>query len=271
MDVDGVTGDQLGPWHLGDARVGLAVAHVVVGGERRDGDEDAGDREQAGGTVHGSPWMIPGRIRLLAAGHAMCNATTVIEPRHAIDPPEDPPVAKAITLAFPEGDRWSALYAELHGLAHGMMARERGDHTLQTTALVHEAWMRLGGATAWEDRGQFLAAAARSMRCILVDHARTRGRLKRSGTEPTASFEGLAIADIYGEAVDLLALDAALDRLATTSELAARIVELRFFAGMSHAEIAEACKLSKRTVERTFRLARAVLFRDLGEAGPCPR
>jgi RNA polymerase sigma factor (TIGR02999 family) len=172
-----------------------------------------------------------------------------------------------------EGDRWSALYTELRGMAHALMGRERGEHTLQTTALVHEAWMRLG-EEGWEHHGQFMAAAARAMRCILTDHARTRGRIKRGNGVAPVPLEGLAIADVYGELVDLLALDAALDRLAACDELAAQIVELRFFAGMTHDEIALATGVSKRTVERTFRLARAYLYDALAHAPeqgpPCP-
>ncbi|MBX7083344.1 MAG: RNA polymerase subunit sigma-70 [Nannocystaceae bacterium] len=160
---------------------------------------------------------------------------------------------------------WSSLYAELHGLAHALMRRERDDHTLQATALVNEAWLRVGDEASWTSRGEFLAAAARAMRCILVDHARTRGRIKRNEGRATEPLDDLAIADAYGEAVDLLALDAALDRLARRNELAARIVELRFFAGMAHDEIAAVCHTPLRTVERTFRLARATLFRYLRE------
>lgn len=177
-------------------------------------------------------------------------------------PPRDDSTPRAAAL-------WSQLHAELHRLAHGLLRRERPDHTLQTTALVHEAWLRLGSDESWGGRGRFLAAAARSMRCILVDHARAHGRHKRGGGATTTSLdERFAVADVYGEAVDLLALDAALDRLAATHELGARIVELRFFAGMSHDEIAAACGVSLRTVERNFRLARACLYRELREETP---
>ena len=161
-----------------------------------------------------------------------------------------------------EGERWHALYAELRGLAHALMRRERAEHTLQTTALVHEAWLRLG-SDRWEQRAQFMAAAARAMRCILMDHARGRGRAKRGGGQ-SSSADVFAIADAYGELVDLLALDAALDRLAAVDEVAAQIVELRFFAGMNHDEVAAVCGISRRTVDRTFRLARAYLYEALG-------
>lgn len=162
-------------------------------------------------------------------------------------------------------DPWSALYLELRALARAVMRREHDGHTLQTTALVHEAWMRLRGDPAWASRAHFLATAARTMRRVLVDHARAKGRQKRDGGDrPLEIVGGDGLADLYTRAVDMLALDAALDRLAAQSELGARIVELRFFAGMSHPEIASVCGTSQRTVERTFRFARAYLYRDLG-------
>jgi len=165
-----------------------------------------------------------------------------------------------------EGERWIALYAELRELARALMRRERAEHTLQTTALVHEAWLRLG-SDRWEQRAQFMAAAARAMRCILTDHARGRGRLKRgSGEKPTGDV--FAIADAYGELVDLLALDAALDRLAAIDEIAAQVVELRFFGGMNHDEIAAICGISRRTVDRTFRFARAYLYQAMATPPP---
>jgi RNA polymerase sigma-70 factor (ECF subfamily) len=179
-------------------------------------------------------------------------------------PPEEPSPGVAV------GERWIALYAELRSLAHALMRGERSEHTLQTTALVHEAWLRLG-SNRWEQRAQFMAAAARAMRCILIDHARGRGRAKRGAGE-TPTGDGFAIADAYGQLVDLLALDAALDRLAAVDRVAAQIVELRFFAGMNHDEVAAVCGISRRTVDRTFRLARAYLYEALapdpaGESG----
>jgi RNA polymerase sigma factor (TIGR02999 family) len=158
----------------------------------------------------------------------------------------------------------SALYAELRSLAHGMMRRERGEHTLQTTALVHEAWLRLGSDGGWDDRHHFIGAAAHAMRRILVEHARARDREKRGGGVAKVQFDEPSIADAYSDAVDLLALDAALDRLALRNQNAARIVELRFFAGMSLPEIATASETALRTVERHFRFARAYLHRELG-------
>lgn len=163
--------------------------------------------------------------------------------------------------------RWAALYEELRALASSLMRHERGDHTLQTTALVHEAWLRFGRDDgSWNDRIHFLAIAGRAMRRVLVDHARTKGRKKRGGDATTVTLDDAAIVEAYGQGVDLLELDDALDRLEGHNPLGARIVELRFFAGMSHDEIATACGVSKRTVERNFRFARAHLFRDMSES-----
>ena len=169
-----------------------------------------------------------------------------------------PPTAPAPIPVVTEGERWIALYEELRRLARALMRGERAEHTLQTTALVHEAWLRLG-TDRWTQRAQFMAAAARAMRCILMDHARGRGRAKRGfGQKPVGDV--VEIADAYGEIVDLLALDGALDRLAAIDPVAGQIVELRFFGGMNHGEVASICGISRRTVDRTFRLARAYLY-----------
>jgi RNA polymerase sigma factor (TIGR02999 family) len=193
---------------------------------------------------------------------------------HALDEPRPRlPIRRPAAYAGVVEPAVSALYAELRSLAHGMMRRERGGHTLQTTGLVHEAWMRLGQDGQWDSRHHFLGAAAHAMRRILVEYARARGRDKRGGGAQVVSLDTAAdatIAELYGQAVDLLALDDALDRLAARSELGARIIELRFFAGMSHQEIATACGVSLRTVERSFRFARAYLHQALSEPEPNP-
>lgn len=173
----------------------------------------------------------------------------------------------------PDGtsQRWGALYEELRSVARSLMRRESGSHTLQTTALVHEAWLRFGrDDSMWTDRIHFLSVAGRAMRQVLVDHARGKGRVKRGGDVTTIALSDSVVSEAYGKTVDLLALDAALDKLEGHNPLGARIVELRFFAGMSHEEIATACGVSQRTVERNFRFARAHLFRDMSESRPCP-
>lgn len=163
-------------------------------------------------------------------------------------------------------DLMAMVYDDLRARAGALMRRERPDHTLQPTALVHEAWLRLVDQTAadFEDRGHFFAVAARSLRRVLVDHARGRGRDKRGGGVPRVPFDDERVA-AYEDAVDLLAVDEALDRLALEDPDTARLVELRFFAGLGHAEIAQLHGTSTRTIERRWRYARAWLFRALGD------
>jgi RNA polymerase sigma factor (TIGR02999 family) len=151
------------------------------------------------------------------------------------------------------------VYDELRKLAAARMASERADHTLDATALVHEAYLRLVGDQHFEGRAHFFAAAAEAMRRVLVDHSRNRARLKRGGggthridldrlTEPAAATDD-----------ELLALDEALERLARQYPQAAEIVKLRFFAGMTLDKAAETLRLSRRTANRQWGFARAWL------------
>lgn len=156
------------------------------------------------------------------------------------------------------------VYDELHRLAQAALRAERKDHTLQATALVHEAWLRLVGTQAFDARGRahFFGAAARSMRQILVDHARSRGAVKRGGAATRLPLDEALL--LWEErALDLLGLDEALGRLAAHDERLARIVELRFFAGCEMAEVAAQLGVSVPTVERSWRLARAWLRAEL--------
>src|SRR5215831_11866951 len=141
------------------------------------------------------------------------------------------------------------------------MARERRDHTLQTTALVHEAFIRLVDAqnVNWQDRAHFLGIAARLMRRVLVDHARERGAVKRGGGVANVPFEDGMVASVPGD-LDLLGLDRALEALALVDERKARVIDMRFFAGMTVEETAEALKVSADTVKRDWRLARLWLL-----------
>jgi RNA polymerase sigma factor (TIGR02999 family) len=159
------------------------------------------------------------------------------------------------------------VYDELRALAAARLARERPDHTLQPTALVHEAWMRLASKPEphWQDRQHFLRAAAAVMRCILVDHARHCGRQKRTpngdGRSPCTHL------GVYHErALDLLALDEALERLADMAPRQADIIELHFFAGLTMKEAGEVLGISERTAHADWRLARAWLWRELQES-----
>lgn len=160
------------------------------------------------------------------------------------------------------------VYEELRNIARGFMRRERSNHTLQPTALVHEAYLRLLGQNhvSWEGRGHFFSVAARMMRRILVDASRRRVRHKRGGGAQHEELTGSQIAGPKGELqqIDVLALDRALERLGVQDRRMVQIVELRFFAGLGVEEIASALQISEPTVKRSWSVARAWLARDLG-------
>lgn len=171
-------------------------------------------------------------------------------------------------------DLFQLVYGELREAAHAQRRSWAGDETLNTTALVHEAYLRLVDQSApdWRNRAHFLAAASRAMRHILIDYARRRRAKKRGGPRPglslheiEAALEGSADST---EAQDeaLVALDAALERLERASERQSRIVECRFFGGMTIPETAEALGVSPATVKRGWAAAQAWLYRDLLEA-----
>jgi RNA polymerase sigma factor (TIGR02999 family) len=157
------------------------------------------------------------------------------------------------------------LYVELRKIASQYMRSERSDHTLQPTALVHEAYLKLVDQkrVQWQNRAHFLAVAARTMRRILVDHARRQKAEKRGGGGKMTLHENLESSD-DGLEVDVLALEDALTRLAAVDERAHKVVELRFFAGLEVAETAEVLGVSEPTVKRDWRFARAWLGRQLG-------
>ena len=159
------------------------------------------------------------------------------------------------------------VYEELRRLAHHYMRGERAGHTLQTTALVNEAYLRLAGIDAlrWRDRAHFFAMAATLMRRVLVDYARQRGREKRGAGVPVTSLDEHAVAP--QPAVDIVALDAALERLASVDPQQSRVVELRFFAGLSVEETAEALGISPATVKRDWATARLWLYNELRTDG----
>jgi RNA polymerase sigma factor (TIGR02999 family) len=158
------------------------------------------------------------------------------------------------------------VYDELHALAHRFMRYERPGHTLQTTALVHEAYLRLGGARdePWENRAHFLRLAAKAMRRILIDYARRKksnkqgGKRQRESLEKTAVFEGMS-------AIDLLALNDALDKLSEINPRTEELVELRFFGGLPIEDIARILKVTTRTIKYDWRMAKAWLSQQLRE------
>jgi RNA polymerase sigma-70 factor, ECF subfamily len=157
------------------------------------------------------------------------------------------------------------VYDELRRLARAHLARERSDHTLQATALVHEAYLRLIDQRQmdWKNRGQFVGVAVVMMRRILVNHARGRAAEKRGGDAVRVSPSE---ADAIGAApsVDLIALHDALDALEAIDARKSRIVELRFFGGLTVAEVADVLELSPATIEREWRFSRAWLYDALG-------
>jgi RNA polymerase sigma factor (TIGR02999 family) len=157
------------------------------------------------------------------------------------------------------------IYAELHRLARGYMRRERPGHTLQTTALINEAYLRLIGQTRtdWRSRAQFFGMAAQFMRRILVDHARARHSAKRQGAGPAPVSLDEAAVFAPERAPALMALDEALDRLGALDPRKARVVELRYFGGLTVDETADLLNVSGVTVMRDWSLAKAWLQREL--------
>lgn len=159
------------------------------------------------------------------------------------------------------------VYEQLRKAAQKQMAGERRDHTLQATALVHEAYLRLVGSQAktWENRAHFYVAAAEAMRRILIEHARKRGRIKRGGDQQRVPLDAAYLVQEAGPE-EIVSVDSAIRRLEGRDSRMARIVRLRFFAGLSVEETAETLGVSDRTVRREWALARAWLHRELGAA-----
>ena len=158
------------------------------------------------------------------------------------------------------------VYEELRRQAARYLRRERPGHTLQTTALIHEAYLRLIDQknVRWQNRAHFFAIAAQLMRRILVDHARGRQAAKRGGSDIKLPLEEAMIGS-EGRGVDLVALDEALERLASIDPQQSRVVELKFFSGLSVEETAEVLGVSQRTVKRDWNVAKAWLRREISE------
>lgn len=168
-------------------------------------------------------------------------------------------------------DLMPLVYQELRRLAAGYLRRERSDHTLQSTALVHEAFLRLidQNRIQWQNRAHFFGVAAQMIRRILVDHARTQNRVKRGAGAPKLSLDEAIALPNSGSDVDLVSLDDALSRLAALDPQQSRIVELRFFAGLSIDETAEVVGVSPATVKREWTMAKAWLYQNLGGMPRC--
>ncbi len=156
------------------------------------------------------------------------------------------------------------LYDELHKQARRYLRRERPNHTLQTTALIHEAYLKLIDQNVnWESRTHFFAVAANMMRRILVDHARTKHREKRGGSKEDLPLDEALLVVSDEKTIDLIALDEALNHLAEIDEQQCQIVELRYFSGLTLEETAAALKISRTTVANDWNLAKAWLHREL--------
>ncbi len=184
------------------------------------------------------------------------------------------PQITQLLLAWGKGDQAALdelmplVYDELRRVAARFLRRQRPSQTMQTTALVNEAYLRLidSSRVQWQNRAHFFAVSATLMRRILVDFARERQNLKRGGAAELVSLdEALVVAPERG--ADLLALDEALNRLAALNPRQAQVVELRYFGGLSEEEAAEALKVSLRTVQRDWNLARLWLYRELSQGG----
>ena len=187
------------------------------------------------------------------------------------EPPSQREEVSRLLLAWSDHDAAARdalvpiVYAELRRLAHHYMQRERAGHTLQTTALVNEAYIRLADLDRmrWRDRAHFFAMAATLMRRILVDHARDRARDKRGGGIEFTLLDEQAIES--PSSVDVIALDDALDHFATMAPQSSRIVELRFFGGLTIEETGEALDISPATVKREWSWAKAWLYQQLAD------
>jgi RNA polymerase sigma factor (TIGR02999 family) len=181
-----------------------------------------------------------------------------------------------LLLAWSDGDKAALdklaplVYEELHRLAHHYIRGECPGNTLQTTALAHEAYLRLidGKNVRWQNRNHFFAVAAQTMRHILVDLARARHNLKCGGGAQQVSLDEVLIASPE-RGVDMLALDEALGRLAALNPRQSQVVELRYFGGLTEEEVSEVIKISPRTVRSDWRLAKVWLYRELSGGTGC--
>lgn len=157
------------------------------------------------------------------------------------------------------------VYAELHRQAASFLRKERPEHTLQTTALINEAYLRLidRKSVNWQSRAHFFAVASQAMRRILVDHAKAKHRQKRGGNDIRLSLDGATLVASKQKGTDLVALDEALNKLSERDKQQATVVELRYFSGLSLEETAEVLHISRATVAREWESARAWLHREL--------
>lgn len=200
---------------------------------------------------------------------------SMLEPSDSYSAAQEHDAVTALLAAVSGGDIASEsallqmVYGELRAVAGAFFRSERTDHTLEPTALVHEAFVKLvrGPAVSWESRAHFVAIAARAMRQVLIDHARIKRARKRSSDGVRVTLSGIAM-DEKPCVIDAINISDQLDRLAQVDARQARIVEMRFFAGMTTREIATVLGVSERTVELDWRMARAWLRRELEKETP---
>ena len=193
-------------------------------------------------------------------------------PESAFKMPETQPNVTKLLLGWGNGDKEALdqlvpiVYDELRRQAARYLRRERVGHTLQTTALINEAYIRLVDQkrVQWQNRAHFFGIAAQLMRRILVDHARTKKRAKRGGSDVRVSLAESALT-VKGPDLDVVALDEALDRLARVDKQQAKVVELRFFSGLTVEETAEVLQISPATVKREWSMAKAWLHREISD------
>jgi RNA polymerase sigma factor (TIGR02999 family) len=166
----------------------------------------------------------------------------------------------------------SLVYEELRRLAAAKMARESGGHTLQPTALVHEAWLRLGGddQPTWQNRAHFFGAAAEAMRRILIDRARRRAARRHGGGQERVNVDDIELGAPAENDDQLLAINEALEKLAALDPKKAELVKLRYFVGLNHAEAAAMLGIAEPTAKRWWAYARAWLFEELSARGAWP-
>lgn len=169
------------------------------------------------------------------------------------------------SVSVPDPELLDLVYTELRRQAHRYLRRERIGHTLQTTALVHEAYLKLSKQRSfqWQSRSQFYGVAATLMRQILIDYARSRNRLRRGGAQDVVRIDTAFTLAIHDDQFDLLELNEVLEKLIRKDTELARIVELRFFAGLDVVETAEVMGISESTVKRGWATAKAWLHREL--------
>ncbi len=207
-----------------------------------------------------------GWVEVLALDAAL--RTRCSQPNGTMGPKVHESQTAKLLIRMEAGDETAAaellpvVYDEMRRIAKRLMVDERRNHTLQTTALIHEAWMRLGDSSRYEDRRHFLRVAARAMRNVLVDHARAKRATKRGGGKPTAPLDD-ALAAYEAKDIDVVALNEALEKLGESDPELLRIVELRLFGGLTMKETGEVVGKTLRQVDRAWTFARGWLRREL--------